>query len=103
MELRRQWLLLMCVFWLFCAGCTDYSRVYLISDSAEKTIELVEKHKDELAKIDVAFENRNKYSIYGEINRFLLIYWASPEIMDRWYKIWLESIGKSKKSNDQKY
>ena len=103
MELRRHWLLLIGVFWLFCAGCKDYSRVHLISDSAEKTIELVEKHKDELAKIDVAFEKRNKYSIYGEINVYLLRYWASPEIMDQWYKIWIESASKSENEKKKKY
>ncbi len=103
MELRRHWLLLMCVFWLFCAGCKDYSRVHLISDSAEKTIELVEKHKDELAKINVAYEKRTKCSIYGEIDMYLLRYWASPEIMDQWYKIWLESASNSKNAKGKEY
>lgn len=103
MRLYKYWLLLISIGWLFCGGCKDYSRVHLISDSAEKTIELVKKHKDELDKIDVAYEERTKCSIYGEIDMFLLKYWASPEIMDQWYKIWLESVSKSKNTKGKEY
>ena len=104
MELRRYWLLLISVLGLFCAGCKDYSRVSFASNSAEETMELVEKHKNELDQINTAYKEKKKYSAYWDIYMFFLRYWASPEIMNRWYKIWLESAGKSKEyGNDKKY
>ncbi len=96
MKLYRYWLLLIGVSWLFCAGCKDYSRVSFASNSAEETMELVEKHKNELVQINTAYEEKNKYNVYGDIYMYLLRYWASPEIMSRWCKIWLECAGKSK-------
>ncbi len=104
MKLYKYLLLLISVSWLFCAGCKDYSRMSFASNSAEETMELVEKHKNELDQINTAYEEKNKYSAYWDIYMFFLRYWASPEIMNRWYKIWLESAEKSEKyGNDKKY
>ena len=89
---------------LCCWGCRDYSRVYLGGNSAEEVMKNVEKNKDILDKINNAYINKKDMGIYEWIDLWLINYWASPEIMTKWYKIRLESIQKSdEKFNTKKY
>jgi len=85
-------------------GSRDYSQIYFVDNSAEKIIAKVEWHREELEKINADYEEKKGYRVYEGINDFLFKNLASPEIMDRWYKIWLESISKSEKyANNKEY
>jgi len=97
------YLLLGILITLAAVGCKDYSKVSFYASSAEEVMTLVKQHKDDLEKINDAYEAKNRFDAYSEINHNLVLLWASPEEMNQWYKIWIESIIKSKSyANDKK-
>lgn len=101
-------ILLLFVSLCCCYGCRDYSQVRLLGESVEEIMANVENNQNILDKINADYLGKHQDMVfldrYYAVNNLLVRYWASPETMSRWYKIWLTSLQKSKeKFNTHNY
>jgi len=94
---KTVYLLLGILITLATVGCKDYSKVSFYAPTAEEVMTLVKQHKDDLEKINDAYEAKNMHDVYLDIDHYLELLWASPEEMNLWYKIWMASMIKSKR------